>query len=188
MTRLLALWYLRPWPGLRVPPQAARTAGPAKNADVPTNQCAKRTATAAAKRMTAQGSGVIVLLSPTRPHAKPGSTASVSSAGISGFWGLARAGMGARMASSRRDDLALALDRAPVGAAAVCDAGCRRPGPAGGNDDDGGPWRSGREWHAAQPVQREEELVRPGPAGGQVQVPASGGAGQPAGQVQVADP
>jgi hypothetical protein len=37
-------------------------------------------------------------------QSKPESTASVSSAGILGFWGWAGAGMGPREASSRRDD------------------------------------------------------------------------------------
>jgi hypothetical protein len=46
-------------------------------------------------------------------------------------------------------------------------AGCRRPwrGWVGG---DGGGWRSGGEWHAAQPIQPKQELACPGPAGGQV--------------------
>src|SRR6266542_3172896 len=49
-------------------------------------------------------------------------------------------------------------------------------------------WTSGRERHAAQPAQCQEKALLPGPTGGQVQVPPAGRAGQPAWQVQVADP
>src|SRR4029450_12843253 len=53
---------------------------------------------------------------------------------------------------------------------------------------EGGWSRSGGVRDAAQPGQRHGERVGPGPAGGQVQPPSPGGAGEPAGQCQQGAP
>src|SRR5829696_2937932 len=88
----------------------------------------------------------------------------------------------------RRYPRTWALDGTPMGASAICGAGWRWPGRGGLELRRWRRWTSGGERHAAQPVQRQEELARPRPAGGQVQVALAGRAGQPPGQVQVAGP
>jgi hypothetical protein len=72
-------------------------------------------------------------------------------------------------------------DGAAVGGGTGWWAGRRGPS---GRACCGGEDGSGREGHAAQPVQREQEPAGPWPARGQVQVEAARGAGEPAGQGQ----
>ena len=94
-----------------------------------------------------------------------------SAAGISWLPGRGSGRDGAWEATSRRDHRTWALDRASMAHRPPSMQAAAGPGGAGCGDDHGGGW-SGRERHAAQPVQRQQELVRPWPAGGQVQVPA----------------
>ena len=102
-----------------------------------------------------------------------------------GFRGWIEPRWGAWEATSRRDRRELGAGWASMGASGVSTQAAAGPERAGCE----GRWRrwaSGGERHAAQPVQRQQELACPRPAGGQVQVELAGRAGQPPGQAQVA--
>ena len=59
------------------------------------------------------------------------------------------------------------------------------PGPAGRSaGGGGGGGQSDERWQGADPVERADEVVLPGPAGGEMQRPLAGGAGQAAGDLK----